>query len=759
MRRLAQRIRGSFKLKVILSAVVVIGTVLGVTGAMINRGFTRQFEAEAAEDLRRDGAAFIQWHEIRARALADRFRSLAHEPRIKGVMTTGDALTIRGVLLDLLGQLQLDAVLVTDDSGGRLAEACRNPRLQIPDLAAAATPSVDLALQGQVVANVLVASGRLVETVSVPVAIGEAGGGGVLTFANDAGGAAIQEFRRMSSSDVVLMDGTNLLASTLPPGIDATELEAAYSRIALSESPGKATEPRRVEIGGAHYLALVGPLSSVPERPLGYLLLSSYEGPLQELRTMQRRLAFIGLGGILAGSGAIWFLLRQVLKPLDTLRAGAEAVGKGDLSHQVPVSGTDECGQLANAFNLMTRRLLQSRSQLEAAHESLKSAQAQLIEREKLSAVGEFVAGVTHELNNPLAVILGYAQLLGEEALSPDQGGYLRHIVGGVERCRKITRGLLAFARQGPSERVHVQINDLLEETLGFLQFELRASKISVVRHFEPRLPQITADPQQLQQVFLNIMNNARQAMEERGGNGMLTLTTRSAVNQVWIVIEDDGPGIRPEHLGRLFTPFFTTKPVGKGTGLGMSVSYGIVRKHGGEIRAESPPGSGARFTIELPFAKDQDVSTGATTTPPPPVTRAPASPNRNAATAIQPAQRVLVVDDEESFLTLYQEVLHRRGFEVETAADGDAALARLAQSDFDIILCDLRMPGLTGQETLERIQQFDPEIAGRIIFITGDTLSDHTRTFIESHDRICLSKPFSMEEFLAAVVRVSRSA
>jgi two-component system, NtrC family, sensor kinase len=757
MRRLAQRIRGSFKLKVILSAVVVMGTVLGVTGAMINRGFTRQFEAEAAEDLRRDGAAFIQWHEIRGKALAERFRSLAHEPRIKGVMTTGDGRTIRGVLLDLLDQVQLDAVFVTDDSGGRLAEACRSPLLRIPDIAAAAGPAVDLGLQGQVVSRILVANGHLIEAVSVPVSVG-AGGGGVVTFASEAGASAIQEFRRLSSSDVVLVEGTNLLASTLPAGTDVSGLLASGSRITASTlSP--TTKPRRVQVGGVHYLTLADTLPLRPESPVGYLLLSSYEASLQNLHAMQRALVLIGLGGILLGSGAIGFLLSQVLKPLGTLRAGAEAIGRGDLTHQVPVTGPDECGQLGDAFNQMSRSLLQSRNQLEAAHESLKSAQAQLIEKEKLSAVGEFVAGVTHELNNPLAVILGYAQLLGEEALSPDQGGYLRHIVGGVERCRKITRGLLAFARQGPSERVHVQINDLLEETLGFLQFELRTSKISVVRQFEPRLPLVTADPQQLQQVFLNIMNNARQAMEERGGNGMLTLTTRSAEDQVRIVIEDDGPGIRPEHLGRLFTPFFTTKPVGKGTGLGMSVSYGIVRKHGGEIRAESPPGSGARFTIELPSATGQDASAGARTTPTAPGIQALASPNRNAATAIQPAQRVLVVDDEESFLSLYQEVLHRRGFEVETAADGDAALARLAQADFDIILCDLRMPGLTGQETLERIQQFDPRIAGRMIFITGDTVSDQTRTFIESHDRICLSKPFSMEEFLAAVVRVSRAA
>lgn len=461
---------------------------------------------------------------------------------------------------------------------------------------------------------------------------------------------------------------------------------------------------------------------------------------------MQRTLLVLGLGGIVVGSFAIWLLLSQVMRPLQSLRCGAEAVGRGDFSRRVPVTGTDECGQLAEAFNRMTGNLELSRAQLERAHESLKSTQDQLIQREKLSAVGEFVAGVTHELNNPLAVIIGYAQLLQMESLNPEQEAYVRQIVGGVHRCRKITRSLLAFARQHPPERLDVDVNALLDETLGFIQYELRTGNIEVVRRLAPGLPPVHADPHQLQQVFLNIANNARQAMEEHAGRGRLVVTTEEAGPRVRITLQDDGPGISAENLGRLFTPFFTTKAVGKGTGLGMSVSYGIIQEHGGDIRAESRPGAGATFVIELPSGTGQAAV----------VTR---PLETEAVPVLEAAGRsVLVVDDEEPLLELYRDALSRRGFRVEMAGDGEAALRRLEESRFDLVLCDMKMPGLNGQETYERLLARDRDAASRFIFITGDTLNERTRAFVQAQRRACLSKPFSLDEFYDAVRQVAEA-
>ena len=241
-----------------------------------------------------------------------------------------------------------------------------------------------------------------------------------------------------------------------------------------------------------------------------------------------------------------------------------------------------------------------------------KNLQEQLIQSAKLAAVGELIAGVTHEVNNPLAVVMGYSEMiLGEENLDPQLRKSIDVIYNEANRARKVIQNLLSFARGHSPEKQFTSINEIMEKTLSLTEYDLRKNNIEVVKRFDPDLPGTMADPNQLQQVFLNLIINAEQAMSGNAGKKQLTIESRVKNGQsrisadVGSVIElsfrDNGPGITEKHLKKIFDPFFTTKPVGKGTGLGLSVSYGIIKEHGGEIYAHSREGEGATFFIELP--------------------------------------------------------------------------------------------------------------------------------------------------------------
>src|SRR5438105_439953 len=233
-------------------------------------------------------------------------------------------------------------------------------------------------------------------------------------------------------------------------------------------------------------------------------------------------LQWVSAVGILFGIAILWMLVRKLTEPLRALRDSAEAVGRGDFSRRVEVQSRDECGELAEVFNQMTENLKTSREQLEKTVETLKTTQAQLIQSEKLSAVGEFVAGVAHELNNPLTSVVGFAELMQQSEVSPQHRRFIDLIVNSAQRCHKIVEGLLSFARQHKPERKPVKIRELLEATIGILQYHLRTSNIEVITKFDPDLPKVMADPHQLQQVFLNILNNARQAIEGSRTSGVV---------------------------------------------------------------------------------------------------------------------------------------------------------------------------------------------------------------------------------------------
>ena len=478
---------------------------------------------------------------------------------------------------------------------------------------------------------------------------------------------------------------------------------------------------------------------------LGILLLYSYEDSWQSLQQTQRVLIGANAVAILIGSLIVCFLVGRVTQPLRDLRDTAEAVGRGDYSRRVEVRYDDECGELARVFNQMTHNIKQSRETLETTVETLKTTQAQLIQSEKLSGIGEFIAGVAHELNNPLTSVMGFSELLQNAEVKPKEKRYLEMVHKSALRCQKIVQALLGFARRTVPERKAVCLNSLVEAAVEILSYQLRTSNVEAVVDLAPNLPQAMVDPHLIQQVFVNLINNARQAIEAHQPKGVIKITTSTSGGNVRVVLQDNGPGIPLENLSKIFDPFFTTKEVGKGTGLGLSLVYGIIKEHGGTIAPRSRPGEGATFIIELPITTEPAEAVEET-----PV---PVFHPVNGREGI--GKRVLVIDDEEPILQMVREALTPQGYEVDIVSDGATALRRMSEKQYDIALCDWKMPGLNGQQVYERARSVSPKLSNHMIFITGDIINEHTRKFLEQQNKICLPKPFTISEFRSAIKQV----
>jgi PAS domain S-box-containing protein len=375
------------------------------------------------------------------------------------------------------------------------------------------------------------------------------------------------------------------------------------------------------------------------------------------------------------------------------------------------------------------------------AEEQLQRQREALYQSEKLATMGQLLAGVAHELNNPLSVVMGQAALLQQSIKSKRQAERAAKIVQAAERCARIVNNFLALARQRPPERQPVQLNTVVREAVELLAYPLRVDGVEVVFALADEMPVLRADPHQLHQVVVNLASNAHQAMREVTGPRRLTVATgvETGGRRVWLEVRDSGLGIAAELRGRIFEPFFTTKPPGVGTGLGLSLCQGIVEGHGGWIGVMQGAEPGAVFRVELPV-EGQAWSTV------PPMEQTP---------LVVRGKRILVVDDEPGIAGVLAEVLQMDGHAVETVGNGEAALKKLAAGGYDLILSDIRMPELDGPSLYWELERRDPSLLQRMIFLTGDTLSPGTREFLETTGAPCLSKPFALSDVREIVQRI----
>jgi PAS domain S-box-containing protein len=367
----------------------------------------------------------------------------------------------------------------------------------------------------------------------------------------------------------------------------------------------------------------------------------------------------------------------------------------------------------------------------------------QLVQQEKLAAVGQLVSGVAHELNNPLASVMAFAQLLlaAPPDTAPDREA-IDAINQEAKRAAKIVANLLTFARQHQPERTIADLNRVVQDTLELRRYALRTAQVEIDAHLDPDLPLTWADAFQLQQVVLNLLTNAEHALSSWVGEKRIVVTTAQRGDQLVVSVADSGPGVPPENLSRIFNPFFTTKPVGEGTGLGLSISDGIVREHGGRIRVESRPGRGATFEIELPYAS--------------PPASTPTGGSEPAA-VVPGTKRLLVVDDEQAIRHAVSIFFRSLGHVVDVAASGAEGLSRARNATYDAILLDLRLPDATGDAILRELQK-EGRAPAKVVFVTGDTQSDAARAVLQATGCEVVGKPFLFDELAAVVLAAEPS-
>ena len=387
-------------------------------------------------------------------------------------------------------------------------------------------------------------------------------------------------------------------------------------------------------------------------------------------------------------------------------------------------------------------RDLTGQLQIEA---ELAQQQDQLYQNEKMSAMGELLAGVAHELNNPLSVVVGHSLMLREDCKDPDTLRQVDKISLAAERCAKIVKTFLTMARQQPARMQHVDINDIIQTAVDVARYGDTGDGILMECELAPGLPRICADPDQITQVFINLILNAEQAMRDGGRGDRIAVSTKVAAKGkgIEIRVEDNGPGVPDNIRGRVFEPFFTTKDVGEGTGIGLALCHRIIQSHDGQITLSSGPEGGSVFRIVLPIDIEM-----------------PSQPEADSKVASKTELiRILILDDEGDVAELNAEILTRSGYQVDVFNNAKEAVKSIAKHDYGLILSDLNMPETDGRGFFDIIKRDFPHLTDRTGFVTGDTMGRASQTFLAEANRPCVEKPVSPKElraFVAAIIAQS---
>jgi signal transduction histidine kinase/ActR/RegA family two-component response regulator len=544
--------------------------------------------------------------------------------------------------------------------------------------------------------------------------------------------------------DLMVVDGRRVVTSTLPAMLSPSALQG------LSASPrSNAAAPWVTSLDGEEYVTAMLPLGTDAQghEIQLYLLQSLTKSLADSNRFLLGIVLACGALAIAAAGVAAWSVSRSVLRPLEEFVAFMRAVaGSGDHARRFVGRGACvEVETLADAYHHLMQSLLEhERRLLQSAREDLERLE-RLKESEKLAALGRMLSGAAHEINNPLTGVLGNVEiLLHDEHLPPGARGRLLRVRREGQRVSSLVRHLLKISHRDTGETALVDLNALIREVAEVRRHDFVGSGMRLDLELVSAPLVVVGNELELSQVFLNIVNNAYDALKEHGGSGRLAVRSSTVHGLAVVEFADNGPGMK--NPKQVFDHFYTTKPVGKGTGLGLSICYAVVERHGGRITAENRPEGGARFVLELPRAESRVAAEPAAL----PEAGEGANPAEASAAL---AASVLVVDDEPTLVELQKEILEALGAVVVGVGSGREAIEHLRARRFDLIVSDMKMQGgVSGEELFRWVESNKPEAKRGFVFVTGDHAGDGSRNFIDSVGARCVMKPFSMKDYVQAL-------
>jgi signal transduction histidine kinase/ActR/RegA family two-component response regulator len=653
--------------------------------------------------------------------------------------------TIEEELDKVAAGLERDLLVVTDRSGRVLATSGRGGRRPAAGRDLGADPAVRHALDadgpvGPQNLAVWQLGDDWLRVGSVPIVL-QGFVIGTLTVGDRIDDAFVGELRRSFDCDFVVLAGDQVVGSTLD-----TSLEAGDRQALASDAPSVA------RLGATEFVRTSVVLGTDPAgRPFELHLLHSLDRALGDSnRLLGIALLSWGCAAVLLAGIAGWWMSRSVLRPLEAFVGFMRSVASsGDHSRRFDAkSSCAEVETLNLAYDHLMRSLAEHERRLLLAARADLDRLERLKESEKLAALGRLLSGAAHEINNPLTGVVGNLELLlRDEHLAPPTRERVERIRREGQRISALVRNLLKISHRDTGERAVLDVQAVLRDTIEVRRHDFAAAGMELVLDLAPDELAVAGNELELHQLFLNLVNNAYDALAESAGaapgGAAPRLVVRTAVEARTVLVdfEDTGPGMENPKL--VFDHFYTTKQVGKGTGLGLSIAYAVVEKHGGAIRAENRAEGGARFRITLPLT---DPCTEPARPP-----AAPAAVELPGATAPLAAS-VLVVDDEPTIVDLQKEILESLGAEVVAVSSGTAAIGALERRPFDLIVTDLKMPGVSGQDLFRWVASNRPSAIPGFVFVTGEMDGGAELDLVHRTGARYLLKPFSIEQYVEAM-------
>lgn len=749
-----QRIAATVMLLLLLLTVAVTSSVVRLIRENI-------FQA-ATVDIIRDSQSFKTLHGHRTAELLTRAKFLAAEPRVIAALGTPDIdhATVQFLADEMRADGDLDLLMMRSQSGWATA-------VSVKGIPVSNMEGKDQGLPGPAGGYFRIA-GTDIHVVSAPVNIQENLYGHIILgdFVKE---TQVRDLRPLIASEFILCDSgaapaTRLLATSLP---DLGDRDAAELMNRASQAGSRPTRVALPSTGKEFLIRSVALDSDVTG-----IFLKTLDPEKAALASVLARALIIAVGFLIFAALVVNLLSKAITRPILKLVEGTDSIAAGNLSARTGIQSPNELRRLSQSFNLMAERIealvemeKQAKAGLEErvkertaelsevnrllvdAHHQLKEQTSRMIQYEKLAGIGTMAAGLAHEINNPLAVILGNAQFLDDTAVEPQIKKRTQAILKHGQRCGEIVQSLLRFSgREGP-KRTPVNINRLIDAAIDMMKLESGFDKILVAKEYDENLPVVAVDVSMMEQVFLNIASNAFHAMWEFRGRGMFTIRSAFSNGKIQLRFTDNGPGMAPTIKARIFDPFFTTKGVGQGRGLGLSGALGIVELHGGQIYVDRTDSRGTTIAVDLPLAKEDSTGRGEIK-----------GPAKDPEAGPPRALRILIVDDELDMREIISTFLKSRGCEVAQAASGDEALKAIESGKmFDVLFVDIRMPGMDGVELHRRVGDINPGLAARFVFVTGDTQSPAIRLFLEKTDCEAVIKPFKVQNLLTIANNVAR--